>query len=66
MKELQAAAELYMMHHSSTPTVYDLCGPEKLIPRRLTCPLDASSYRIYREDGEIKVSCPNARKGHEL
>ncbi len=66
MKELQAAAELYMMDHNSTPTVYDLCGPDKLIRKRPTCPSDGSSYRIYRKGGEIKVSCPNAYKGHEL
>ena len=66
MKNLQTAAEAYMMSHSSTPTVSDLCGPGKYLQTRPTCPTDGSSYRIYREDGEIKVSCPNADAGHEL
>ena len=66
MKQLQSVAEMYMLNHSSTPTVSDLCGPDKYFRTRPTCPKDGSSYRIYREDGEIKVSCPNAYDGHKL
>ena len=66
MKQLQSAAEMYMLNHSSTPMVSDLCGPDKYLRTTPTCPKDGSSYRIYREDGEIKVSCPNAYDGHEL
>ncbi len=66
MRQLQTAAEVYMINHESPPSVYDLCGPDKLIRTKPTCPLDNSSYRIYRENGEIKVSCPNAGEGHTL
>lgn len=66
MRQLQTAAEVYMINHESPPSVYDLCGPDKLIRRKPTCPLDNSSYRIYKENGEIKVSCSNAGEGHTL
>ena len=66
MKQLQSAGEMYLLNHSSTPTVSDLCGPDKYLRTEPTCPVDGSSYRIYREDGGIKVSCPNADEGHEL
>ena len=66
MKMLQTASEMYMLDHSSTPTVYDLCGPGKYLQKKPTCPTDGSNYRIYRENGQIKVSCPNAYEGHTL
>ena len=66
MKRLRGAAEKYMLNHGSMPTIYDLCGPGKYLRTKPTCPKDGSSYRIFRENGIIKVSCPNAHEDHKL
>ena len=66
MKQLQSAGEMYLLNRSSTPTVSDLCGPDKYLRTEPTCPKDNRSYRIFRENGEIKVSCPNAYEDHKL
>ena len=66
MKQLQTAAEMYMLNHGTPPSLDDLCGlgPDKYLKTKPTCPLDGSSYRVSYEDGEFKVTCPNADKGH--
>ena len=66
MKRLQKAAKLYMLNHGSMPSIYDLCGPGKYLRTEPTCPKDNRSYRIFRENGEIKVSCPNPYEDHKL
>lgn len=66
MKQIQAAAEIYMMSHDSMPAMSDICGPDKYIKTTPTCPTDQSSYRIYRENGGIAVRCGSGDPEHVL
>ena len=66
MRRLQNAAKKYMLNHGSMPSIYNLCGPGKYLRTEPICPKDGRSYRVFREDGEIKVTCPNANEDHKL
>ena len=66
MKMLQTAAEMYMLNHSSTPTVSDLCGPGKYLRKQPTCPKDGSFYEIRLKDGAIEVRCGSGDPDHVL
>ena len=66
MKQLVAAADLYLMGHSGVPTLADLCGPTKLLKEAPTCPKDNSSYTISLKNGDIKVTCGSGDPEHVL
>ena len=69
MKQIQAAAESYMMSHSSPPSsLDDLCGPDKIIKVKPKCPKDGSTYKIIRDNGtgSVKVKCGSNDIEHVL
>ena len=68
MKRLLAAAEMYCMSHSGVPTLADLCGPEKtkFLKNVPTCPKGNSTYKISRENGEIKITCGSGDTSHVI
>ena len=68
MKMIQAAAEQYMMSHSSPPTrVSDLCGYDKYIKTEPTCPKDGSRYVIeYGYYSGCDVKCKSGDPRHVL
>ncbi len=71
MKQLESAVELYFMNAGSsrTPTMSDLCGPDKYLKTEPTCPA-GGRYTIRKKYGDndgIDIICPHADDaGHRL
>ena len=66
MKQLQVAAEQHLVVKDSTPTLKDLCGPDKYLRTEPTCPKDGSHYRISRGYGGIEIKCGSGDPEHVL
>ena len=68
MKQIQAAAEQWLMNHSGTPTMSDLCGNDGYMKDEPKCPKDGSPYRLRGNDnnGSIEVECRSGDPTHVM